>query len=310
MATQSIRNIMNNSIARILPEVKRRVREEGQKKLEELQQELLTPENIVKYLQPEINKDTCSEKGKEKFQERVNKLNNDINTIEEQLLLGINSLQSLADKIAPITTTPDLPEGFPSPIKTINGIAELLQPLTKLLQLVIQAAPLILGSQVSVPGAGGPVSGTVITNTNNNVNNAKSKVKEIANLFRTIPRQLKHYQRMGDGVFKNINFLQSKISEILDKIGILKSFIIFLEMDFLNKCGQLEDPSPPIDLTTGETIPPQMTMEDLIAQIEALYGNVLDNLVAQGDQKAIERTFTLNEQLERIKTTRVRTINI
>ena len=31
MATQSIRNIMNNSIARILPEVKRRVREEGQK---------------------------------------------------------------------------------------------------------------------------------------------------------------------------------------------------------------------------------------------------------------------------------------
>lgn len=309
MATQSVRNIMNNSIAGILPEVKRRVREEGQKKLEELQQELLTPENIVKYLQPEINKDTCSEKGKEKFQERVNKLNNDINTIEEQLLLGINSLQSLADKIAPITTTPDLPEGFPSPIKTINGIAELLQPLTKLLQLVIQAAPLILETQVSVGGVGA-IRGKTIINTNNNVNNAKSKVKEIANLFRTIPRQLKHYQRMGDGVFKNINFLQSKISEILDKIGILKSFIIFLEMDFLNKCGQLEDPSPPIDLTTGETIPPQMTMEDLIAQIEALYGNVLDNLVAQGDQKAIERTFTLNEQLERIKTTRVRTINI
>ena len=81
-------------------------------------------------------------------------------------------------------------------------------------------------------------------------------------------------------------------------------------MDFLNKCGQLEDPSPPIDLTTGETIPPQMTMEDLIAQIEALYGSVLDSLVAQGDQKAIERTFTLNEQLERIKTTRIRTVKI
>ena len=36
MATQSIRNIMNNSIARIIPEIKKRVREEGQKKLEEL----------------------------------------------------------------------------------------------------------------------------------------------------------------------------------------------------------------------------------------------------------------------------------
>ena len=74
MATQSVRNIMNNSIARILPEVKKRVREEGQKKLEELQRELLTPETIVKILQPEINKDTCSERGKEKFQEKVDKL--------------------------------------------------------------------------------------------------------------------------------------------------------------------------------------------------------------------------------------------
>ena len=81
-------------------------------------------------------------------------------------------------------------------------------------------------------------------------------------------------------------------------------------MDFLNKCGNLEDPSPPIDLTTGETIPPQMTMEDLIAQIESLYGDVLDSLVAQGDTKAIERTFTINEKLERIKNTRIRTIKI
>ena len=53
MATQSIRNIMNNSIARILPEVKKRVREEGEKKLEELQQELLSPETIIATLQPE-----------------------------------------------------------------------------------------------------------------------------------------------------------------------------------------------------------------------------------------------------------------
>ena len=309
MATQSVRNIMNNSIARILPEVKKRVREEGQKKLEELQQELLTPETIVKILQPEINKDTCSERGKEKFQEKVDKLEKKIERIEEQVNKGIGSLQILSDKIGPITSTAELPPGIPSPINTINSLTEVLQPLTNALQIIIQAAPLILASQVSVAGVGA-VSGTVITNTTNNVNNAKSLVKELVSLFRTIPRQLKHYQRIGDGIYKNITFLKDKLQEILDKIGLLKSYLIYLEMDFLNKCGQLEDPSPPIDLTTGGTIPPQMTMEDIIAQTEALYGDMLNSLIAQGDQKAIERTFVLNTKFERIKNIRIRTINI
>ncbi len=305
MATQSIRNIMNNSIARIIPEIKKRVREEGQKKLEELQQELLSPEAIVLYLQPEINKDTCSERGKKIFQERVDKLEEDINSIEEQLLQGISSLEVLANKIGPITTTAVLPSNVPSPTKTINGISELLEPLTSSLNIVIKAAPAILAAS-----SGPAANGKVIAGTNNNVNKAKSLIKEFINLFKTIPRQIKHYQRKANKLYAMINNLQEQIQKVIDKIGLLKSFIIFLEMDFLNKCGNLEDPSPPIDLTTGETIPPQMTMEDLIAQIESLYGDVLDSLVAQGDTKAIERTFTINEKFERIKNTRIRTVKI
>ena len=312
MATQSVRNIMNNSIARILPEIKRRVREEGMKKLEELQQELLSPETIIATLQPEINKDTCSEKGKEKFQEKVDQLENQINIIEEQVNKGVSSLQVLEDKISPITTTLDLnelPPGVPNPINTINGIAQLIQPLTDTLNLVVQAAPAILASQIAVPG-GGSSSGLIIANTNNNLNKAKSLIKEFRSLFRAIPRQLKHYQRMGDNIFNNIISLKEKLLLILTQTGRLKSFIIYLEMEFLDKCGKLEDPSPPIDLTTGETIPPQMSLEDVIAQIESLYGDMLNNLVAQGDTKAIERTFILNEKFERIKNIKIRTINI
>jgi len=309
MATRSIRNIMNNSIARILPEIKKRAREEGEKKLEELEQELLSPETIIKYLQPEINKDACSEKGKEKFQERVDKLEKDINTIEEQLLQGISSLQVLSDKIGPLTNIAELPPGVPNPINTINGISDLLKPLTNSLNIIIRAAPAILASQIAVPG-GGSSSGLVIAKTNNNLNNAKSLVKEFLNLFRTIPKQLKHYQRIANQTYNNIENIKEKIQKVINQTERLKSFIIYLEMDFLNKCGNLEDPNPPEDLITGDTIPPQMTIEDLKVQIEELYGNVLDSLVAQGDQKAIERTFVLNDKFERIKNTSVRTINI
>ena len=53
-----------------------------------------------------------------------------------------------------------------------------------------------------------------------------------------------------------------------------------------------------------------MAMDELIAEIELLYGNMLDALVARGDTRAIERTFILNEKFERIKNIRIRTIKI
>ena len=305
MATQSVRNIMNNSIARIIPEVKKRVKEEGMKKLEELQQQLLSPETIIATLQPEINNDTCSEKGKKLFQEKVDKLEDQVNEIEEQINKGLSALQVLEDKISPITTAVELPPGIPNPIETLNGVTQLIQPLTDSLNLIILAAPGILAA------SSGPVAnGAVIAGTNNNVRKAKSLVKEFVNLIKSIPKQLNQYQRMGDGIFRNIENLKTKLQGILTQTGRLKSFILYLEMDFIDKCGKLEDPSPPENLITGETIPPQMAMDELIAEIELLYGNMLDALVARGDTRAIERTFILNEKFERIKNIRIRTIKI
>ena len=305
MATQAVRNIMNNSIAKLMPELKRRVKEEGKKKLDEIKENLLSPEAIISALQPEINKDTCSAIGKSKFESRVDNIEKDIEEIEEQVIQGVSSLQHLEDQISPITTKAELPPGTPNPVDTITGISQLLQPVVETLNIAIQAAPGILAAS-----SGPAASGTVIAGTNNNVNKAKGLTKEFNFLFKTVPRQLKHYQRMADNIYDNITNLKNKLQAILGQTEQLKSFVLYLEMDFLNKCGQLEDPSPPEDLTTGDTIPPQMSMEDLLAQIEELYGDLLNNLIAQGDQKAIERTFEINEKFERIKNTRVRTINI
>ena len=74
MATKSVRDIINNSIARLLPVVKKKVREEATKKLMELQNEIMTPEYIAKQLQPEINAETCSDIGKEKFREKIDRM--------------------------------------------------------------------------------------------------------------------------------------------------------------------------------------------------------------------------------------------
>ena len=64
MSTQAIRNIINNQISRVLPEVRKKVQEEGKKQLTELKEKLLTQETLTNALSIEANSDKCSEKGK------------------------------------------------------------------------------------------------------------------------------------------------------------------------------------------------------------------------------------------------------
>ena len=173
------------------------------------------------------------------------------------------------------------------------------------LNIIIQAAPAILGAQVSVPGAGGPVSGTVITNTNNGVNFAKAKVKEFQGMFRALPKQLDQYQRMADKIYDDVSKIKNQIQSIVDEIGRLKMFIVYLEMDFLDKCNDhFTNIKPPIE--NPPAYPPTVTLDDIINQAESLYGDLLNSLIASGDARAIERIHALNENYIRIKTLRAR----
>ena len=80
-----------------------------------------------------------------------------------------------------------------------------------------------------------------------------------------------------------------------------------MELDFIDKCNDFNapvnppNPDPPII----NQVPPPLTLEDVIAQAEELYGNMLDSLIAQGDYRAIKRVYALGAQLQRIKYTRV-----
>ena len=110
---------------------------------------------------------------------------------------------------------------------------------------------------------------------------------------------------MANAVFARIKPIQDKINFILGEIQRLKAFIIYLELDFEDKCNQLElptypdpDPNPPIT-----TVHP--TLEEITALINDLYGNMLDDLIARGDNKAIRRVYKLGAEFQRLENTRV-----
>ena len=311
MSTQAVRNNLNTSIRRVITDVKRRAIAEGKKKVLELKDQLLSPETIIKILSADINQDSCSIEGRLKFEDRVRLLNETLDEIEEIATSGLKIMTDLEEKIGAISSKADFPN-IPNPVESIKEITDAIKPITDILQYVVMAAPAILASQVSVPGAGGPVSGAVIANTNNGVNIAKAKIAEFTNLFRSLPTVLDKYIAMADVVFDNITKIKTQIQMIVDEISKLRAFIIYLELDFESKCNELQLPiNPPVpDPPIINQNPPPLTLEDVIAQAEELYGNLLESLIAQGQNRAIRRVYALGTQLQRIKNTKVEQINI
>ena len=76
MSNRAIRNIIRISISRILPEAKKKLEEEGRKKIDEIMSEISSPSEIQKLLGADIDDDSCSLEGRDKFHEKAEKLKN------------------------------------------------------------------------------------------------------------------------------------------------------------------------------------------------------------------------------------------
>ena len=310
MSSQAVRNKINNGVRRVITDVKRKVILEGNKKIMELKDQLLNPNQIIKMLSADISQDSCSTEGRNKMKEKADQLKTQLNQIDEIAQKGLTAMINLEEKIGGISSKIEIPN-VPNPIENIQSITDALKIPMKLLKIVIRIAPAILGSQVSVPGAGGPVSGTLITQTNNNVNLAKAKIAEFTNLFTALPRVLDSYIAKANIVFDKITKIKNQIQTIVNEIAKLNAFIIYLELDFESKCNEILENQTATDnnIVIEPTVLPwpegPLTLADVIAQTEELYGNMLEDLIARGDTRGIKRIYVLGAQLQRIKNIRI-----
>ena len=309
MSSQAIDNQIQNSIRRVITEVRKKATQEGKKQISKLKDQLPTPNSIINRLTPEINQNTCSGEGRNKMEDTSKELKDKLNKMDEVAQMSSNTLQKLIDKIGLISSKVDIPT--PGPLESIKEITGLLKPIINTLKYVIRAAPAILASNVSVGGVGA-ISGTAIINTSDGVKLAKGKIQEYTNLFNTLPDLLDNYIAMADKVFDQIHNLKTQLDKIINEIARLKLFIIYLELDFENKCNNLQtiDNPPIIEPPIQVTSTPPLTLQDVIKQAEELYGKVLENLIARGDTKGIRRVYVLGAQFQRIKNIKVEVIDI
>jgi len=299
MSTQSIRSIITNQVSQIISNGKDQIEEEGRKKIDELKNEIPTnPQEIVEKLKADINPNTCSKEGKEKFDKKINNELNKLQKLEEPLSKSQQKLTKLYDNLSDI-----LNEG--GAVGVINTISEALKPITDALNKVIAVSPAALASQVSVGGVGA-INGLVIAQLIDKIDFGKAKVREISGLINSIPNMLNFYKDQAQEVVDKILILKNKIEALENQIIKIKLFILTLKLQFEKDCADLNSQGNTGTQNTGEPgnttgLNPNNfsspTIDDIKNIAEELYGNILDDLIKQGNTKAIERIYTITKEL-------------
>tara|TARA_B110000977_G_C11009455_1_gene467054 strand:+ start:130 stop:1068 length:939 start_codon:yes stop_codon:yes gene_type:complete len=299
MSTQSIRSIITNQVSYIISSGRDQIEEEGRKKVDELKNEISDPQEIIEKLKANINLNTCSKEGKEKFDKKINKELNKLQQLEKPLLKSQQKLTKLYDNLSDIVN-----EG--GAVGVINTIAETLKPITDALRKVIAVSPVALASQMSLPGTGGPVNGLIIAQLIDKIDFGKAKITEISGLINSIPNMLNFYKDQAQEIVDKILILKNKIQELENKISKLKLFILTLKLKFEKDCADELSQGNTGNSNTGDPgntqgINPNnfpiLTIDDIKKIAEDLYGNILDDLISKGNTKAIERVYTITKEL-------------
>jgi len=300
MSTQSIRKIIINQISLLIENGRNQIEEEGRKKIDELKNEIPTnPEDIIEKLKADINENTCSKEGKEKFDKKINNELNKIQQIETPLLRSQKKIQKIHEKLSDI-----LNENGAAGV--INKISEALEPITDALKHVVAVSPIALASQMSVPGAGGPVSGLIIAQLIDKIDFGKAKINEISGLISSIPNMLMFYKNQAQEIVDKILILNEKIQTLLDQTNRIKLIILALKLQFEKDCTDLNSQGNTGTNNTGDRgnttgLNPNNfsspSLDDVKALAEELYGNIMKDLINQGNTKAVERIYTLTKEL-------------
>ena len=229
MASQQVRNMINNQIDSLLVRAETELRNEGNKKLIELQNELMTPETILKALKVDVNSTSCSASGLDKYEKVRQKLLTKITGIKNLLGNAKEKLEGIDGKVRPIIKG----EGVVGAINDLknNIVDPIIMPILKALSLAIPVALFVLK---------GPIAdGFMSTELRQKLVEAKTKIKELEALMIGIPFMILFYQKKAERIMSPLDKILLKLTFILDEIGKIEAFIHSLYLNHVGGCDEL-----------------------------------------------------------------------
>lgn len=299
MSTQSARNTVRSQLDNAISRAKIKIKEEGNKKLAELKQQIPTPQELAKKLAAEINGDTCSSEGMNKFKKIFDEIVNKLNLIEGICTDALTVLTNIEEKLNTIIN-----QTSAGPIGTLNQFVSTLSGPVQILQNVIA-----LSSLLFLANSGPTSSGAAQAQIDENKRKAESKVGEYLALFTMIPLMISFYVNEARKTLAPLTFLKNKIQFIKDEVVKLKLFIIGLNLQFEAGCDAWNSPNPPPSLPDLPPPPPLSPLEVYLNTMEEQYGDVFNQLQQSENTLALQRVFALTSNFEKDYNISFKTIN-
>jgi DNA repair exonuclease SbcCD ATPase subunit len=291
MSTQQVRNTLSTQVESVLQKAKGDIKNEGKRKIDEIRKKIPTPEDVMEKLKAEINEETCSPEGKEKFMKIYNRLHDKLTKIKNIIKSIMEKLENIEGKIKPIIEA----EGPLGEIKSFtDSIKNSIMPI---LQVAVTGAPLLLAAFTAM-AANAKAADAVQQKRDK----AVSKVKEYTALILAVPLMIQHYQNQAKKIFIPLEFIKSKLQTIDDLVTKIQLYMYSMLLQFEEGCSDLENSqndsvgnsnNPIIPDPNGST-----TLDQYMAFLNSQYNDVYNKLQENGSEKAIERIFKIKDNLE------------
>tara|TARA_Y100001938_G_C8031122_1_gene400702 strand:+ start:293 stop:1213 length:921 start_codon:yes stop_codon:yes gene_type:complete len=299
MATQQVRNMIRSQVDGALKRAKIELRNEAKKKINELKNQLLSPEEIMKKLQVEINDDSCSPEGNEKFMSVYNQLHDVLTNLQNIAKGALEKIEGIELKVNPLIEA----EG---PLGVIRNLGTIIKDtMAPAMQLIVFAAPALLAAFVG-PAANGPG----IDQVQQKRDRAKRKVVALLALATSIPLMVMFYQNEAKKIMNKLTPIKDVIIEIDEKITELLLFMVSLLLQYEEGCNDLKNSQ---NASTGSLIPDpngSTPLKEYMELLKTQYSDVYNKLQEAGNEKALERIFTIKENLEEDYNISFKIINI
>ena len=291
MSTQTVRNIINTQIDSVLNRAKKELKNEGKKKISELQNELPTPDEIISKLQTDINKEACSESGKSKQDKKYQKIKNSLDTIQNTVKNALENINNTEEKIKPISE--EL-----GPVTEIKNFAELLKnTLIPILTIAILAVPIVLAALTGPAG-----NAKAADAAQKRRDKADSKVKEFNALIQSIPLMIAPYKKKALKLLAILIGIKTALTTLDAIISKLKLYAFAKVLETEEGCNDLSNKANTSVGNSNNRIIPDPNgpteLESYMSFLNDNYKDVYDKLQSSKNQKAIERIFILKNNLE------------
>ena len=312
-----IRNLLLAQVNAQLGRARTILMKEARKKLLEIQSEIPTAQSIKNELQADINSDTCSAQGMEKWNQKWNTINDSLTALNNVLGGALETAERLVELLEKLSGNVGAcdSEQPDSPLGKIKQVMCDIQPYLDILRIIVVLAPLLLATFTALFS-----NAKLSDEVQQRRNDARDTIIAYSNLILAIPPMIENYIRQASNLYNRAVAYKQRLDNMHQQIVAMAAYLEALRNQIELNCNNFlaaesetdefdgyedgdsttldtddfDNPDTDAgdwigDLTTGFE-----TYDDAINFYNDHYQNTLQTLISQNNYVGMERLARLD----------------